>query len=450
MRKKSNVLNPVTMSLASVVIFIHIANGQERKLNIEEAVNLALHQNHAVKIAHYRLEADRQKLRGARSTYYPRVTNESTFLHISDLQRVEVPAGSLGSIPGGVNLPTSNVILPQGKETLETSGTEIAQPLTQLIKIHDANKIAAADVGISAASLQATSTEVVFSVHELYYRILTTQLQRKAAEAQISASDEVLAENAEQLKNGSLLQAALLESRAKALAAKQALLTADMQISDLTTQLSDVLGLPLDTKLVLDPVIDVGAEVPTREMALQTALKNSPEVQQAITELSKARAAQGAAKAEYIPDITGFARYSYQNGVSFVDHNFGTFGIKFNFELFDGGKRESLVRERNEETSEAQENIERVKEEVIVQIAKVYDRLATTRSMVDVAKGSLAAFEENSRLVEDQFRQGKLLPSSVDASRAQTLDAEAGVLTAQLEYLLAQDELTRILGRTAP
>jgi outer membrane protein TolC len=223
-----------------------------------------------------------------------------------------------------------------------------------------------------------------------------------------------------------------------------------MQLSDLTTQLNDVLGLPLDTKLVLDPVIDFGAEVPTRETALQTALKNNPEVQQAITELYKARAAQGAAKAEYIPDITGFARYSYQNGVSFVDHNFGTFGIHFNYDLFDGGKRESLVRERNEETSEAQENIERVKEEVGVRIAKVYDRLATTRSMVDVAKGSLAAFEENSRLVDDQFRQGKVLPSSVDASRAQTLEAEAGVLTAQLEYLLAQDELTRILGRTGP
>src|ERR1700722_8791839 len=362
MRKQSNVLNAVTTILVSVLAFIHIANGQERKLNMQEAVDLALRQNHAVKIAHYRLEADRQKLRGARSTYYPRVTNESNFLHLSDLQRVEVPAGSLGSIPGGVNLPMSNVFLPQGKETLETSGTEIAQPLTQLIKIHDADKIAAADVRISASSLQATSTEVVFSVHELYYRILTTQLQRKASEAQIKASDEVLAENTEQLKNGSLLQAAMLESRAKALAAKQALLTADMQLSDLTTQLNDVLGLPLDTKLVLDPVIDLGAEVPTREMALQTALKNNPAVQQAITELSKARAAQGAAKAEYLPDITGFARYSYHNGVSFVDHNFGTFGIHLNYDLFDGGKRQSLVRERDEETSEAKENIERAKE----------------------------------------------------------------------------------------
>jgi hypothetical protein len=53
------------------------------------------------------------------------------------------------------------------------------------------------------------------------------------------------------------------------------------------------------------------------------------------------------------------------------------------------------VRERNEETSQAKENVERVKDEVGVQITKVYNRLETIRSMIDVAKESLDAFEEN-------------------------------------------------------
>ena len=118
----------------------------------------------------------------------------------------------------------------------------LAQPLTQLIKIHEANKIAAAEVGISEASLKKTSTDVVYTVHQLYYPLLTTQLQRKSAELQITSSNESLAESREQYKDGSLLQAALVESRANALEAKQALLTADMQISDLTVQLDDVLG----------------------------------------------------------------------------------------------------------------------------------------------------------------------------------------------------------------
>jgi hypothetical protein len=64
------------------------------------------------------------------------------------------------------------------------------------------------------------------------------------------------------------------------------------------------------------------------------------------------------------PDITAFGRYSYQNGVPFLDKNFGTFGIHLTYDLFDAGKRRALVRERRAEVSEAEENLERTKEEV--------------------------------------------------------------------------------------
>ena len=93
--------------------------------------------------------------------------------------------------------------------------------------------------------------------------------------------------------------------------------------------------------------------------ALRTALNDNPEIKQAAQGLAKARAAHAAAKAEYIPDITAFARYSYQNGVPFVDRNFGTFGIHFTYDIFDSGRRRALIHERHDEISEAEENLRR-------------------------------------------------------------------------------------------
>ena len=107
-----------------------------------------------------------------------------------------------------------------------------------------------------------------------------------------------------------------------------------------------------------------------------------------------ARAAEGAVKAEYIPDITAFGRYSYQNGVPFVDKNFGTFGVHLSYDLFDAGKRHALVRERRAEVSEAQEDLERTREEVGVRIATIYNKLETTRAMVEVARRSCRAAGE--------------------------------------------------------
>ncbi len=204
------------------------AMGQERRLTLQEAIDLALRANHGLKAATYQVAAEEQKRRIARSSYFPSITNESNVLHITDLQRVEVPAGAFGS-----GIPSSNVFLTQGTKTFESSGTMIAQPITQLIKIHQANKIAVADVNLSQAALNKASTDVVFRVHELFYRVLTSQLQKQAAELQITSGSENLNESTEQVKHGSLLEVARVESRANLLEAQQVLLTTDMQIADL-------------------------------------------------------------------------------------------------------------------------------------------------------------------------------------------------------------------------
>ena len=444
----NNLKNAIGRWIAVVACAFAVASGamaQERHLTIQEAIDLALRANHGLRAASYQVSAEEEKRRIAKSNYFPSITNESNLLHITDLQRIEVPAGAFGS-----GIPTSNVFLTQGTRTLESSGTMIAQPITQLIKIHQANKNAAADVNLSQASLKKASTDVVFRVHELYYRVLTSQLQREAAELQITSGSENLNENVEQVKNGSLLEVSRLESRASLLEAQQALLTTDMQIADLTIQLNDVLGLPLNTKLVLDPNVDVSLDLPLREESLKTAFNDNPEIKEAVQALAKARAAHSAAKAEYIPDVTAFARYSYQNGVPFVDRNFGTFGIHLSYDVFDAGKRSALIRERRDEVSQAQENLKQVKDEIEVRVNMIYNRLEVARAMVEVRKEYLAARQETARLSQDQFKQGITLASQRDASRAQAMKARAGLLDASLNYLLARDDLNRALGGTTP
>ena len=445
MKKRSHAIGRWTVVIVCACAIASGAMAQEKRLTIQEAVDLALRANHSLRAASYQVAAEEQNRRIARSNYFPSVTNESSLLHITDLQRIEVGVGAFGS-----GIPTSNVFLTQGTETFETSGTMIAQPITQLIRIHQANKIAAADVNISQASLKKASTDVVFRVHDLYYRVLTSQLQKEAAELQITSGSENLNESTEQVKNGSLLEVARVESSASLLEAKQTLLTTDMQIADLTIQLNDVLGLPLNSQLVLDPNVDVSLDLPPREESLKTALNDNPEIKEAVQTLAKAQAAHSAAKTEYIPDVTAFARYSYQNGVPLVDRNFGTFGIRLSYDLFDAGKRKAQIRERRDEVSQAEENLERVKDEVQVRINMIYNRLEVARAMVEVRKEYLAARQENARLSEDQFKQGITLASQRDSSRAQAMKARAGLLDASLSYLLARDDLDRALGGTTP
>jgi len=154
-----------------------------RHLTLTEAVHLAISQNRALKIARLKVAENQQKKAGDRSSYFPSLKNESNILHVTDLQNISIPAGAFGTV-GGSYMPARNTILPQGQNTFYTSGTQLSQPLTQLIRIHDANRIAAADIAISRDDLKKAENEVALEVHSLYYGILIAKLQKQAAEQQ--------------------------------------------------------------------------------------------------------------------------------------------------------------------------------------------------------------------------------------------------------------------------
>ena len=226
--------------------------GEPRRLTLAEAVQLAVEQNRGLKISRLKVKENEYKKDAARSDYFPTITNQSNALHITELQALNVPPGAFGTV-SGVPIPAVNTNLQQGKQTLYSSGTMIAQPLTQLLRIRQENRAAAADIRNARDELKNGENEVALAVHTLYYGILVAQMQKSAAEQETSSASETLRENENDLNRGSALEVAVIQSRAELLQAQQSALTAELQIEDYTTELNDLLGLPLDTQLELVP-----------------------------------------------------------------------------------------------------------------------------------------------------------------------------------------------------
>jgi len=419
---------------------------QARHLSLTEAVHLALQQNRALKIARFKVQENEYRKEAARSDYLPTITNQSNALHISELQDLSIPLGAFGTA-AGVPVPERNTALPQGKNTLFSSGTMVAQPLTQLLRIHQENRIAAAEVATSRDDLKNTENEIALQVHALYYSILVAQLQKKAAEQETSFASEGLRENENDVRNGSALQVATLQSRAELLQGQQSVLTAELQLEDYSAELNDLLGLALDTKLELDPEVEANFETVPKDEYVKEAWKENPEIRAAEQAVEKAHAGVAAAKTAYIPDITAFARHSYQDGVPFLVRNFGTVGISMNYTLWDFGKRRASVREHSAQLAEAQENLEHLKDQVAVAIERSYNKLERTKSMVNVATQVAQLRQESERLATNQAAQGVVLISDVRHATAAHYQAKAELLKARLGYLLAWAELERTVGR---
>jgi len=418
------------------------------RLTLSEAIDLALKQNRSLGLARLAVVDSEHKKEIARSAYFPHIKNESSVLHITELAGVEIPTGTFGVHPVTGPIPGSNLVIDQGALTSYTSGTGLTQPLTQMFKIHQSTRAADADINSAKIQVDQAENEITLKTRQLYYALLIAQLKQQAASEEVSASEVKDQEAQDAVKNGRALDVTAIESRAALLDAKQQTLVQNLQIHSLSLSLNDLLGLPLQTRLLLDGDASVAPlSIPNREECVQIAQEHSPEIRSAQQAVDKAKAGLAAAKDAYIPDVTGLARYSYQSGVPFLVHNFGTFGVTLSYDLFDGGRREAEIKDSRTLLSQAQLNLTQVKDEVEVQVEAAYDKVEQLQSMVDVADQALKARIEAARLSDRQFEQTAALASARAEAHAKVISAKASYLEATLGLSFAQADLKRTIGQ---
>ncbi|WP_158944958.1 TolC family protein [Granulicella sp. S190] len=423
------------------------AQDTSKDLTLSQAIDLALAQNRTLKLARLSIDDSRHKKQIARSSYYPQITNQSSFRYVTQVEGVEIPAGAFGTPPATGPIPAQKLFLDQGSLTSYQSITAINQPVTQLLKVREANRAATADINTAKIKLSQAEDEIALRTRQLFYNVLIAQLRKDAATEEVDAGKVKFQESTDDVARGHSLEIVALESHAALLDAQQTVLTETLQLHDLTLTLDDLLGLPLNTKLHLLPeTTETPLPLASREDSLHTAEANNPEILAARQSVIKARASLAASKDEFIPDLTLYGHYDYQSGTSFLVHNFGAFGFNFKYDLFDGGRRVAQIKDAHTILAQAELSLQKLEDEVTVQVETAYDKVQQLQQMVDVAKESLEVRVEASRLSDRQFEQNAALASAQAEAHAKSVSAQASLLEANLGLSLAQGDLKRIVG----
>ena len=111
-------------------------------------------------------------------------------------------------------------------------------------------------------------------------------------------------------------------------------------------------------------------------------------------------------------------------------HNFGTFGVIFTYELFDGGRRNAQIDESRTMLSQAEVNLAKAKEEVTVQVEIAYDKVEEMLNFIAVAEEVLKTRAEAALVADRQFEQNAALASARAEAAAKTSSAKASLLEA--------------------
>jgi outer membrane protein TolC len=399
-----------------------IRPGNPRRITLEQAQQqAAAASNPMAHLAQLQVEAARQHRLGAESDYFPKISSTLTNFHFNKFMGEELTVNR--PIAGG----TVTAQLPLAGKDQTLIAVTAAQPITPLLKLREVVNIARADERVAMAKA-GMPVETANNVEKSYYALLVAQRQLEVARA-----------NAAVLRDRQLVAstaAMLPDHEEDNSGAAKALLIASSKVKELTASLNLLLGYPVEGELELVTPVTQVEEISLKEAA-DKAMAANPEVVEAEQTVAKAHAASKLSKLDYVPDLAVLGGYAYNaNAVPLLPRDFSFIGIMGAYNLFDFGKREHTIKERNAQVSMAETAVELTKAKVAAAVKSTYFEMDRSRQLSELARRLSDAIpvERVSYAKND---------SELAVSRAKV---EIEMLQANLAYRQALAQLKTLMG----
>jgi outer membrane protein TolC len=423
-----------------------LAAQSAQRVTLDEAIGLAQRQGTLSRLAAARVVGAEAHRRTARADYLPTLGVTGNRIQGTQQTTVTMPRGLLGSDGAGAPVPFHDGRFEQGVLGVSYAQVTLAQPLTQLYRIRRGDEAASAALrGVEADSAR-TSLDVALNVERLYLGTLIARERLRAAEASLAARKRQAVDARSSAAAGMTVDARAEEAHADALEAEYAAVAARNQAADLEADLRDMLGVPERTALELvDPPAAMDTLASLDEYVARARAAH-PDVLAARASLDAAHAAEGVARAAYIPDIGVGVSYLVVNGLSFVPKHSATVNVQASWTAWDFGKRSATVQEQQANVRAAEIAAQRARDRVVIDVEKAYRRAERAKLAARAARAACDARTEGLRVAGDQTRAGIALESyRVDAEAAHA-HALAEAMAAELDARIAVAELEHAAG----
>jgi outer membrane protein TolC len=184
---------------------------------------------------------------------------------------------------------------------------------------------------------------------------------------------------------------------------------------------------------------------------VEIAIRSRPDVQAARVQVDAARANRTGAYARYLPNVGAFGRYQYSDpgGLFGAGENWAL-GLQAQWQLLDGGRRESDIREQGAKVAEAEASAARAEASARRDVLQAVLDLESARANALKAKEQRDLAAENLRLVDVSYRAGAATAVELADATAQSRNAEIGFTTETLGAQLAALRVLNVAGEFDP
>jgi hypothetical protein len=379
------------------------------------------------RLAMLSVEAARQHRLGVQADYFPKFGATFWNLHTTDF------LGQIFAVRHPFLGVTQQVPIQIVNKDQTAAFLTVVQPITPILQVHQAVKVARADERIAMAKAAAGIARNARNAEaeEAYFQLLIAQRQLTSAEWKLRSGG-----SRPMYAGVSVGRVHVSGPQVDFVEARKAVESAAAKVKEWTASLNRILGWPEETELDLempDPLVE---NISLYDVADKPANAN-PDLVEAEQTVVKARAAAKLAKLAYVPTVVAVSGYAFQNVLPAVLSNFGYGGVMASYTLFDFGKREHAIKEAHAQLEMAEMGLQAAKAKSAADLKKSYYELERTRQLSNMAQrmGSSAALLMNASAGTENLQ--------VRAARA---EMELEMLQADLAHRQAYGRLKALLG----
>ena len=421
-----------------VIVIGRVPTNGTVDLNLPKTVQMALDYNRDIKNSQYALKKAEYAINQAQAGKKPtvdynfgaqrsRATDAATYSRAASLMGGANSVSNAFSNGISVNIPLYTGGLVEGKIDVAKLGKTNAQE--EILRVEQATK---------------------YSAIEGYYGLLAYQelqgVYHEAVDNLQGHLDNVQA----QYNVGTKAKVDVLSSDVSLANAKTTAITADNNVAVAESNLNNILGLPLETKLNLaDHQLPFDTYNISLQEATDYAMKYRPEVLQAAIAVQEAERNIDIADAGNKPTvaITGGNDWA-DNTFPGIDANKRSWkvaaGVTYNF--YDGGATKAKVNQAKQDLLVARETEQKTREAVQLEVKQAYLNIRSAAQKVEETQTVVDQARENYRIQNIRYQAGVGINLDVLDAQLSLNEAQVNHIQALYDYNVGIAQLEQVMG----
>jgi len=407
-------------------------------LRLEEAYQLALTNEEQVKIAERELAKAQLLPWRAISLLTPRADIAGIFTR----NKEEIAFTQQQTLPGQAGTPS--VIRP-----LESwQGTFIlTQPIFQPSFL-PTYRLGKETVQQSKQQYGFTVREILFGVARAYYDALRSREQVRVARDTLKLTKDELKQAQARFRVGEVTKTDVLRAEVEVARAERTLIANQNILQLAFATLARVVGVGEPLR-VAEPTPPVSRGEPY-ERLVEKAYSQRQDVRAQASAIEVTRERKNQVLARYAPQVNTQWQYPRLDSPTFANRDeFWVLTLNFQVPLFDGGVRELDLLEQQENLTQSELQLERLKKDVGIEVKQTLLAVETLGATLQTLKKEVSLAQENYKITSKQYAVG--LATSLDVNTA--INALNQVRTQMIDQtyayqvaLLALDRAVGIFG----